>query len=124
MKKFTNVLFVALGAIFLVVILFGAYFYVADPMGLKPLLELRNGTNSGSGVTNSSSSTEGTSSGLSAEQSAALQKLGIDPSTIPTSFTPAQEECANSKIGAQRVIEIKNGGMPSISEYSAVKACF
>ncbi len=122
MKKFLNVFFVVLGAIFLVVILFSIYFYVADPMGLKPLLELRNGTNSG--VTSGPGSTEGASSGLSAEQSAALQKLGIDPSTIPTSFTPAQEACANSKIGAQRVTEIKNGGMPSISEYSAVKACF
>lgn len=118
MKKFLNTFFVILGVIFFMLIIFGVYLYITDPWGLKPLLELRNGTSG------NASSTGTTKSGLSEEQKAALRKIGIDPSTVPTSFTPAQEACVTSKIGAKRTAEIKNGGTPSMSEYSAAKACF
>lgn len=118
MKKFLNRFFVVLGVIFSILLIFGVYLYITDPWGLKPLLQLRNGTSG------NASSTGSTKSGLSEEQKAALLKLGIDPSTIPTSFTPAQEACVTSKIGAKRTAEIKNGGTPSMSEYSAARGCF
>jgi hypothetical protein len=87
MKNFLNAFFLVLGVIFFIIILFGIYFYVADPMNLKPLLSSSN-------------------------------------SKLPTSLTPEQEVCAVAKIDPARVIEIKNGATPTLSEYITVKDCF
>ena len=37
MKRFFNVFFVVLGVIFFILILIGTYFYVTDPLNLKPI---------------------------------------------------------------------------------------
>jgi len=38
MKKVLNIFFVILGVIFFIIILLGVYFYIADPLHLKPII--------------------------------------------------------------------------------------
>lgn len=60
---------------------------------------------------------------LSTDQEKLLDSLGIDPATVPTSITPAQEACAVSALGADRVNEIKAGASPTLSDYLKAKDC-
>lgn len=61
---------------------------------------------------------------LSSSQEKALQTLGVDLSSVPTSITAAQEKCAVQALGQERVNKIKSGEAPSISDYLKAKSCF
>ena len=115
MKKFLNIFFVALGVIFFIIILAGAYLYVFDPFNLKSLFSKNSLVQT--------SSTQIKKSTLSDTQQKALKTIGVDPSTIPTSFTPEQETCFIKILGAVRVSEIKAGSSPTVSEYIEAKSC-
>ena len=60
---------------------------------------------------------------LTPAQSAALEFVGIDPATLPTTITPEQEECFISVLGADRVAAIKAGAVPSPLEIFAAREC-
>jgi ketosteroid isomerase-like protein len=53
---------------------------------------------------------------LNSAQEGALKAIGIDPKSIPTSITPAQEQCFIEKLGAARVEEMKNGAVPTAGD--------
>ena len=112
-KKFITIFFVVLGVIFFVLIIFGIYFHIADPLNLRPLLF-------GTGESNSSGSGN---SGLSEEQKQALEKIGIDPASVPSEFTPEQEKCFEEKLGEERVAQIKAGDVPTPYEYYIARDC-
>ncbi len=121
MKKFLNIFFVSLGVIFFIIILLSIYFYVADPLNLKPLLfgsqvEIKSGNTTTGSVTNDHPL-------LNDSQQAALEKIGIDPTTIPSKFTPEQEACFKTKLGDDRVAEIMAGDSPSLTEFLRAKDC-
>jgi len=121
MKKFLNIFFVSLGVIFFIIILLSIYFYVADPLNLKPLLfgsqvEIKSGNTTTGSVTNDHPL-------LNDSQQAALEKIGIDPTTIPSKFTPKQEACFKTKLGDDRVAEIMAGDSPSLTEFLRAKDC-
>ena len=59
---------------------------------------------------------------LSAEQRALLTKFGIDADSI--TITAAMIACAEAKIGAARLEEIKAGATPSLSEGASLVACY
>lgn len=61
---------------------------------------------------------------LSPDQEKTLQGIGVDLETIPTTITPAQEQCATEALGQDRVNEIKSGSAPSITDYLKAKSCF
>jgi hypothetical protein len=129
MKNFFTQIFVALGIIFLVLILAGVYFFITDPFNLKPMIfgtesnkvmPTDDGTNTGGADT----STGGvTGFQLSEEQKQALADLGIDPDAVPTTISAEQEACFVSALGASRVSEIKAGAVPNPFEFMKAKSC-
>jgi hypothetical protein len=137
MKPVITQIFVTLGAIFLILILIGVYFFVTDPYNLKPLIfgsgptksQFTN-TNTPKPNTGSESSTTDTSAGagtsgfqLSDAQKQALIDLGIDPASVPSTISAEQEACFVSVLGAARVAEIKAGAVPSTIELLRAKSC-
>jgi hypothetical protein len=121
MKKLLNIFFTSLGVIFFLLILFGIYFYITDPLNLKTLFM--------SSESDSVETTEVTNEpvdknpALNASQEAALEKFGINPANIPSQITPEQEACFVEKIGEQRVQEIKAGDTPTAIEFFKAKDC-
>ncbi len=133
MKKFFTYLFVGMGVLFLLQLIALAYFYIVDPLNLKPLL-FGNGATpasqtkaSSENSTNTSAegevSTEASESNLSPAQQQALEMVGIEPESLPQSFTEEQLTCFVSILGQARVDEIKAGATPSMSEYYQAKGC-
>ncbi len=124
MKIFLNIFFVVLGVIFFIIILFGIYFYVADPLNLKPLLFGSDATgNSSNGESDVTSKDSGGPSFLSDSQQEALEIIGINPNNIPSEFTAEQTTCFEKILGVARVAEIKAGEAPTMIEYIRAKDC-
>lgn len=133
MKSIFTQIFVTLGVIFLILIIAGIYFFVTDPYNLKPLLfgsdsvntqvKTTNGVESkGTSTTNETTTTSGGFT-LSASQKQALVNLGIDPASVPSSISPAQETCFVNVLGEARVAEIKTGAVPNAIEFFKAKSC-
>ena len=131
MKKFFTIFFVTLGVIFLILILMGAYFFITDPLNLRPLLfnsgggsfEARDANGNSDSESNTSASESGGGPTLSASQEAALRAVGIDPSNLPSTITAEQEDCFVEKLGSERVGEIKAGGTPTFEEFIKGRDC-
>ena len=143
MKKFFTIFFVTLGVIFFGLLLYAAYFWIADPWGIKPFImnsgvqdraempspENTSASKSDDAVTETGSSTP-TSGGtveqnpnLSTGQENALEAIGIDPGSLPSTITPAQEACFVAKLGAARVAEVQAGATPTAAEFFSAKGC-
>ena len=120
MKKFLTIFFVTLGVIFFIIILIGIYFYVTDPLNLKPLL-----FNSGetSAPTETSSGEVDKHPALSPEQEQTLETFGVDPASVPSEISPEQEACFEAELGEERVAEIKAGDSPTATEYFRARDC-
>lgn len=69
---------------------------------------------SGGGNANTASLSEG--------QLKMLASFGIDPDTV--TITPQMVACAEAKLGAARIEELKNGATPSMSEGISLMACY
>ncbi len=129
MKNIVTQIFVTLGVLFLVFLIFLSYFFIADPFGLKPLLFGSPASMQSSGVSNTdentTNDTSDTSGGfeLSSAQIEALVALGIDPSAVPSSISAEQEACFVGVLGEARVGEIKAGAVPSAFEFMKAKSC-
>ena len=68
----------------------------------------------GGATINSSNMTEG--------QRKLISALGLDPNNI--TVTAEMVACAEAKLGAARVEEIKNGATPSFSEGASLVVCY
>jgi len=135
MKKILTQIFVALGVIFLILILIGVYFFVTDPFNLKPLLfgtvPVKTQTQNTpvvetTAITPDTPAVATTPAGgfqLSNAQKQALTAFGIDPATVPSSINPKQETCFISVLGQARVTEIKAGAVPNALEFLKAKSC-
>lgn len=60
---------------------------------------------------------------VTAEQKQALIKYGISASAIPATISVTQEACFVKALGAERVVEIKGGAVPSLIEFAKAKGC-
>lgn len=133
MKKFFTIFFVTLGVIFVLVIMAGTYFFIIDPLNLKPLFfgnNIQKTINTQGTSDMNEDTTVQTNAGqadkntvLSDAQEKALETFGIDPAKVPTSITPEQEACFTSILGAERVAQIKAGDTPTATEYFKAKSC-
>lgn len=132
MKKFFNIFFVVLGVLFLLELLMIAYFFIVDPWNIKPFIFPDKSASSERVITEQGmqeSDVSGTqaetsaSTGVTPAQAKALETVGIDPKAVAQSFTPEQIVCFEAILGAERVVEIKGGAVPSFSEYNSVKGC-
>ncbi len=121
MKKFLNIFFVTLGVIFFLLIIGGVAIYFTDPLGLWSGDSTLTTTESANTI--EPPATVDKNPALNAAQEKALETFGIDPATVPTSITPAQEACFIEKLGTSRVEEIKAGATPSMTDYFKAKSC-
>lgn len=62
------------------------------------------------------------SSNMTEGQRKLMSALGLDPNNI--TITPEMIACAEAKLGASRVEEIKNGATPSFTEGASLVACY
>lgn len=121
MKKFLNIFFVTLGAIFFIIILAVSLFLIKDPYHIRPLI---------SGVFNQRSqqiliSPDSTTKNplLNSNQEKALNSIGVDTATLPTKITPEMAACFELKLGAQRTEEIKKGSTVTANDFFLAKDC-
>lgn len=61
---------------------------------------------------------------LTPEQEGVVKSLGVDLRALPTQITPAQEQCAVTALGAERVAAIKGGAALTMNDYLQAKHCF
>ena len=133
MKNILTKIFVTLGVIFLILIMCGVYFFITDPLNLKPLFfgsEIGKTEVKSTSATETKATTTGgaktTTTGgfvLSDTQKQALINLGIDPASVPTTISATQESCFVSVLGEARVAEIKTGAVPNAIEFFKAKSC-
>ena len=117
MKKIFTIFFVILGVIFFILIIIGAYLYIADPLNLKPLLSGAVSTVESTGEIVDKNPL------LNESQEKALETFGIDPAAVPSQITPEQEACFIEKLGSARVEEIKAGDSPTATEFFTARDC-
>jgi hypothetical protein len=132
-----------LGVVFFGILLCLGYLYVVDPWNLKPLFfsksntvaekpdmndievddSVNNTTETAAGSMTESEVETDKSPALTPGQEDALMLIGIDPEVLPDSLTPEQEACFIAKLGETRVLEIKAGATPSVTEIFSAKGC-
>ena len=129
-----------LGVIFFVIILAGTYFFITDPLNLKPLIFNQKEQQECDFIDDdclpsdtpmmkdrdaktSSTVTEDKNPNLSPTQEKALETIGVPPENIPSSFTPEQVTCFEKILGQERVVEIKAGDTPTATEFYKAKEC-
>lgn len=127
MKKFLNIFFVVLGVIFFIIILYGTYFYVADPLEIKPLIKIfmesRNSANLEVNNPESENFVADKNPIIPDEQERALESVGVDPASLPSEITPEQMSCFEGILGKERVAEIKAGSSPTPAEFFQARSC-
>ena len=121
MKKILKIIFIALGTIFIILIIAITLFIVFDPFNLKPLL-LNLLTNH---QVNLPTSTGGSDKHplLNKEQEKLLETIGVDVENLPTKVTPEMEKCFTETLGAERVKEIMEGASPGPVDFFKAKGC-
>ncbi len=70
----------------------------------------------------STENTSGQNSNLTEGQRNMLRSFGLNPDEV--NITPQMIACAEAKIGATRIEEIKNGATPSFTEGASLVACY
>jgi hypothetical protein len=129
MKTFFTRVFVVLGVLFLCIICAGVYLWFADPYELRPLIERYASSDTKVGDTSLQKSITGDESpsdkhpALTTEQERALESIGVDPATLPTSLTKEQVLCAKSILGEARSQEIQKGAVPTTKELFSIRSC-
>lgn len=99
------------------------YLYVADPFEIKPLIKMLMSDQQKAGTKLKTTGTTDKNPLLSPTQEQALEKIGIDPASLPSQITPAMEACFYTKLGDKRANEIKNGSQPTAADYFAARGC-
>lgn len=139
--QYIKAFFVGLGVIFFCILLVLLYLWVVDPWNIKPLLQAvaspsapvseqsqTSANDSGRSTGDQSfeagadTSTNATA-GMSDAQVEALGSVGLSADTIPATFTAEQEACFIEILGAPRVEEIKNGAVPTATEFWQARGC-
>jgi len=129
MMKFLQIFFTTLGVVFFLIIIGGAYLYIADPFEIKPLIKILT---SKPATEVSDTKTSGTKSPaetidknplLNTQQEKAVESLGLDPAALPSEITPAMEQCFYENLGAERANEIKAGAEPTAADYFKARTC-
>lgn len=141
--KYIKAFFFTLGVIFFLLLIGLAYLIIVDPYNVKPLLtalqsrpqveqsDTRDAPASSDGEVSGSGTATPTAEGtvldapvpLTPAQAAALEVVGIDPASLPSSISPEQEACFIEKIGADRVEAIKAGAAPTPVEMWQAREC-
>jgi hypothetical protein len=125
MKKIFTYFFVTLGVIFFIFLCATAYVWFADPFGIRPIIKMIIKNDSETSIEKDTAISEvDKNPALSPDQEKALETIGIDPAKIPSTITPEMETCFTDKLGAPRVLEIKNGSTPTPAEIFLARNCY
>jgi hypothetical protein len=124
MKKALNIFFVVLGVIFFIILLVIAGLFIFNsassetdtPASFQGAVTLMTGGEVPSDGIDSNPA-------LNESQETALETVGIDPASLPTSISPKQEACFIELIGLDRVEEIKAGDTPTVTEIFRGRGC-
>lgn len=108
---------------FLVLIAGGAYLWVNDPFGLKPILFPASSESTEVPSAAANSNDGSAASFLTPEQEKLLQAAGINVASLPTEITPELKVCAEAALGKERVAALKAGAQPTLSDLLKAKAC-
>ena len=121
MKKLLTYFFCTLGVIFFLLLCVGSYIWFADPFEVRPLISAFTSSEIAPPVVGAPAVDKNPA--LSPTQESALENIGIDPASIPSTITPDQEACFITKLGSARVAEIKAGDTPSAAEFFTARSC-
>jgi len=116
--KILNVFFVILGVIFFILLMIGLYLWLADPLNIKPLIFPPQQP-----TTQAATGQPSTNPLISDAQAVALEKLGVDTSKLPSTISPAMEDCFTEKLGTQRTDAIKQGSLITAIDLLKVQSC-
>lgn len=119
MKKLLIALIILLIIIITVLIGGGIYAYLK----LKPFFISSSSINTNQEVVNTNQTPTDKNPLLTPSQEATLEKIGIDPAKLPTTITPAMEDCFVQTLGADRVNAIKSGASPTTIDLFKAKSC-
>jgi len=120
MKKIIFTVLAVIGGAFILLLLAVAiYIAVAKPFGVKLTSIPGAIIQAGTGQTKSTYDHPL----LTTEQESALESLGIDTRTLPTSITPAMMNCFELKLGSARAKEIEGGSAVTPADYFKVQSC-
>lgn len=129
MKLFFKILLALVGGATIVIVGIIVYLIVKKPFGIDVLkipaaIETLQ-QNKATATEGASTETTPTATNplLTPEQSSALESLGIDPSTLPTSLTDTQIACLTTALGSARVEELKNGATPTVFDLAKASSC-
>jgi hypothetical protein len=128
--------FITLGVIFFGLIILASYFWMADPLELKPLfystdtgskatstpMDLANQSGDSSDIATTTNN-QNQSPVLNNAQAEALERVGIDSSALPSDITDEQMSCFNEQLGEERVDEIIAGAVPTPLELIKASSC-
>lgn len=114
----------ALIAVVGIIASFGAGFFTGRGTADIPLeaASIQARVNSETSDTSETSASAGTEVQLTADQRKLLESFGIDSNNV--TVTAEMIACAEAKLGASRVAEIKGGATPSFMEGTKLLACY
>lgn len=125
--KILNIFFTTLGVLFFIIIIGASYLWITDPFNLRSLIPAELSPIETIKIITGNTSVKidniDKNPLLSEEQEAQLESLGVDPANLPTTITPAMEECFIDKLGQSRANELINGATPNTSDFLRANSC-
>lgn len=120
MKKIALIILAIIGGVFvLLFVAVAVYIAVAKPFGVKLTSIPGAVIQAGTGKVKSTYDHPL----LTTEQESALESLGVDTRTLPTSVTPALIDCFTTKLGQARAKEIQGGSTITPADYFKAQSC-
>lgn len=120
MKILFKIVIYLLALIGAITVALAAYLYLADPFNLR---ELMAPNYSSTPPTSEQTAPSTNQYDLSPAQILFLEKVGIDPSKLPTDISPELEDCLTNAVGEERAQQIKAGAVPTPADLLKAKTC-
>jgi len=121
-----------MGVLFIILIIGAVYFFVADPLEIRPVISCLMGDCAVEDTLpdESQTSEDGTPALvedknplLNASQEKMLESIGVDPAALPQKITPEMLTCASDKLSEERVAALMNGSEPTVQDFIAAREC-
>jgi|AntAceMinimDraft_8_1070364.scaffolds.fasta_scaffold03516_8 hypothetical protein len=118
MKKLLAIILILIILILILAIATGAYIWIKNPLGLRGVIQNKI-------VPNSVEMDESYDHPLfNATQEKQLRDIGLDPVQIPTSITPEQQTCLESKFSPEKIQSMLSGEAPGTLDALKAMICF
>ncbi|NMC51180.1 hypothetical protein GYA54_00425 [Candidatus Kuenenbacteria bacterium] len=117
LKKILKVFLIVFITIVVLIVALGLYIWFKNPLGLRGVIQYK--------IAPQSVQMDETYDHplLNVSQEKQLRDIGIDPATLPTEITPAQQACLQEKLGATRAAELLKGAAPTTADALKAATC-